>query len=379
MPKIQILAGAPRKENLAPRSDDCSAEWLPAFSRFLSGDSFLSPTLADSSLSSSSSWPEWRVVPVTTRDPKSGAGPFIAERSNESIRSNYIPSNHQVDQDAPLLAGGQPNENNTEKEEEFLEESFAIYNSTVLPSNDRPDDDERTNASFASHTTTDFSFMSTTSYDSTTAPALPARIALMSLPSGIEHLENLPKFDYLVGISPQTVTVNLVVGVISVAAPRTIQLRRYNSTMDIVEILVGDETRTGFSIKFWLAPQKPRADEDPTREALQSLRTRDVVLLRNVALHVWQNSVYGQSLSKRISRNETKVELLGRDGEVDLDATTTGLSPQMTKVKRVSDWVFAFLGTSEVSRGANKVEATIGGVQGRHLYFDDIELPPDTQ
>lgn len=295
----------------------------------------------------------------------------------ESVRSELEPTN----QHNFLPAVGDQNEIDISREDQFLEESFAVYNNAVVsvyPSKNNLDGNEGEDLSFVSRTTADLTFMSNTSYDSFNSPAPVSKALLKSLPSQIENLNEIPKPEYITRIAPQTVTVNLIVGIISVVAPRTVQLRRYDGTMDIVEVIVGDETRTGFSIKFWLPPSKPDADEDPLRKVLQNLRTRDVVLVQNVALHVWQNSVYGQSLSKRISRNETKVELLGRDGEVDLETTAIEISPQVAKVKKVSDWIIAFLGTSGSSRTNKKGKEASVVAADQFSRLHNIELPPET-
>ena len=65
----------------------------------------------------------------------------------------------------------------------------------------------------------------------------------------LSDLEDIPNAAYLKSISPQTMTVNLIVGIISIAEPRTIRTR-WGSTKSLVELLVGDETKSGFTITF---------------------------------------------------------------------------------------------------------------------------------
>ncbi len=120
----------------------------------------------------------------------------------------------------------------------------------------------------------------------------------------LTELKDLPSAASLAGAAPQTVTVNLIVGIISVAAPKTVRTR-WGSSRSLVEVLVGDDTRSGFGVTFWLPPSGPHAFE---QSVVAGLRPLDVVLIRNVALHVFMNKVYGSSLRKDL----TKIHLLHR-------------------------------------------------------------------
>ncbi|KAL1997597.1 hypothetical protein VTN02DRAFT_1379 [Thermoascus thermophilus] len=68
----------------------------------------------------------------------------------------------------------------------------------------------------------------------------------------VSDLQDLPSAGYLRSIVPQTMTVNLIVGIIAVYPPRRVTTRRWKREMDVVELVVGDETRTGFGLTFWL-------------------------------------------------------------------------------------------------------------------------------
>ena len=142
--------------------------------------------------------------------------------------------------------------------------------------------------------------------------------------------------------------------------------------MDILELLVGDETNTAFSITFWLQPVSEWSD--PLRQKLISLKPRAILLVRNVALNTFRGKVYGQSLNRRITRIETVVELLGRDGQVrwkNLDAR----GDQYEKVKRVEKWVLEFLCTYD-----RPTEDSSGKGESGMKRIDLSEaLPPETQ
>ena len=97
-------------------------------------------------------------------------------------------------------------------------------------------------------------------------------------------------------------------------------------------------------------------------------------MITNVALNIFRGKVYGQSLNRHITRIETTIEVLGRDGQVrweNLDAN----GEQLEKVKRVEKWVIEFLCAydppTEATSGKGKREKT-------HIDLSE-ELPPETQ
>lgn len=236
---------------------------------------------------------------------------------------------------------------------EFYEHSLAVHDelvsSQLVP---QPDSQNLnsfiTDASVVSDTTTSAIRSdegdSTTIEDGTTllkAPLRPGR--------GTDHLsdlEDIPPASYLVSILPATMTVTLIVGIISIAAPRTIKTH-YGATKTLVEVLVGDETKSGFSVTFWLADE---ADEG----VLAGLRSQDVVLMQNVALNVFRKRVYGGSLR----RGMTRVGLLYRGRNIGSDdregfytikdlgkaGSKKQRHPQLDKTRRVRDWVLKFVG-----------------------------------
>ncbi|KAG8170004.1 hypothetical protein KVR01_000749 [Diaporthe batatas] len=175
-------------------------------------------------------------------------------------------------------------------------------------------------------------------------------------PSAADHLsdlEDIPPARYLESIRPQTMTVTLIAGIISIAAPRAVETR-FGSARTLVEVLVGDETKSGFSVTFWL----PGGGDGASSSPLAGLRAQDIVLMRNVALNVFRGKVYGGSLP----RGMTGVYLLhrgrrlgpGDDGGHYAAADLAGagrrgakqqkVHPQLDKTRRVRDWVLRFVG-----------------------------------
>jgi hypothetical protein len=381
-PKVRFFTGAPTAADLDWTKDDLLNQFLPAFARFLQcGPSFSSgKTSISSSIQSSGDWPRWRALPVKNNHKD------VVEHSKAASHSDMEVEKGNAAPDISFVSVGTV-DLNPGNDDEFLEVSFAVYNSVAISQLQSPELEGGTTASesFMSRLSTESSFISIDSLDSDRSQPPLLGLAMISLPSPIVNLRTIPKADDLIRIAPQTVTVNLVVGIISIMAPRTVQLRRSKNTMDIVELIVGDDTRANFSISIWLVPRPSQQDqlrEDSMRTTLENLRTRDLVTFQNVALHVWQGQVYGQSLSRRISRNETKVELLGRDGGIDkrlLDKDLTVQNPQFAKVKRVADWIIAFLGVSALPAKDKRLKMANITAKRNFSHAQYVELPPDTQ
>jgi hypothetical protein len=181
-------------------------------------------------------------------------------------------------------------------------------------------------------------------------------------------------------------TVNLIVGIISIPPPRTVRIQKWGKDMDLIEMIVGDDTKAGFGMTFWLAPSKDShshpAQEDQMRKSLKGLRPQDIVILRNVALRSFQGQVHGQSLR----RNMTSAGLLYRR-KVDRDDvggvySTKDLNNapsddrQLIKVKKVREWILNFV--SGVEPSTKYCGDKNGGVDNDGRKRRKF-LPPDTQ
>lgn len=178
----------------------------------------------------------------------------------------------------------------------------------------------------------------------------------------LSDLEDIPKAVYVNGLAPRVVTVNLIVAVITVEQRRRVRTR-WGRAMDLVELLVGDETKSGFRISCWLPPrddlhqlqqqqQQQQPKQSPLEESLEEVRPCDIVLLRSVALGTFRGQVYGQSLRN----NLTSLDLLHRRPVDEMDSegpyparrldgsATYSHDPQMAKVARVRSWMLDFIG-----------------------------------
>lgn len=217
------------------------------------------------------------------------------------------------------------------------------------------------------------------------------KLALSRLSSAhLSDLKETPNASYLRSITPQTITVNLVVGIISISAPRAICPRRGGRPVELVEMIVGDETRAGFGFNIWLPAPSPQtsinngnnsnnpADGD-LRAQTRQLRPQDVILARTIALSSFKGKVYGQSLR----RGMTTLDLLYRNviggdekpGAFRAHELAEGAvgDGQVRKVRDVRDWVMRFVG------GGREVGTVrrVSGVWGRGEMGLEL-LPADT-
>ncbi|KAL8802759.1 MAG: hypothetical protein Q9182_003594 [Xanthomendoza sp. 2 TL-2023] len=197
------------------------------------------------------------------------------------------------------------------------------------------------------------------------------------LATPITNVKDMPNATYLRSIEPQTMTVNLLVGAISIPAPRTIVTRKTGTEIQLMEMIVGDETRAGFGVNIWLPPPSTHQSNDgkefDMRKQLEGLRPRDIVLMRNIALTSFRGKVYGQSLRRGMTRVEL-VHRMGGEGDGvlgagDLDpGKRQGMEGAvLMKVKRVREWVLAFVGGGVVEEGR----------EGKEM--GQVVLPADTQ
>lgn len=241
----------------------------------------------------------------------------------------------------------------------YLQESFMLYNNSFSQalSLTLSQDLEGTQESSQPYST----------FAPTASTPIASSLPTIGLPSPIIDLKKLPNASYINRIAPQTITVNLIVVVVNIAPPRTINLKQTNRKMDLVEIIVADETRAGFQVSFWL----PADRQHVPRVALEALKTKHLILLKNVALHVWNGNVFGQSLSKAWTKTETTAQILGTQVELAVRIPDNlVVSPEAIKLHRVFQYARNYLAPPSVPRRVHDEE-------GRSTSFD--RLPPETQ
>ncbi|KAL9045281.1 MAG: hypothetical protein Q9214_001653 [Letrouitia sp. 1 TL-2023] len=340
-----ILTGAPLSSTLRFDEPSLSASLLPSFTP--SPDP-IAPTTAATPHTS------WRSLPLTPPHLPTGFTPtsfppllsVLTQQSINSISSADIGSN-----------------------EDFYDYSYELHSTT-------PSQDSQDPSSSLSSTST--SILDTP--DKTSTPTLTRNERLNRLITTplITDISSLPSASYLSSIAPQTLSLDLIVGLLEVPEnPRTVTTRR-GGTVDLLEFLCGDETSAGFGISMWLSAPPLHSDDGmkfgdlssilrfgknknkDLRAQVQWLRRGDVVLMKNVGMSCWRGTVYGQSL-----RGLTSVDLWWRAGR-EMEPLEIGGLPgvhKFRKISRVADWITG-------SVGENRRRKREGG-GGR--------LPEDTQ
>lgn len=322
-----FLAGAPDARDL----DWTSPSLLSSFDI---GEQRLSKCSTSETQQPTPTWqpPTWRSIPLDHPDP--------------------VISSDEAQQTQFLSFGARMPELDNIGHQDFVDHSLALLDGLVSSQIAAPDETTFNTISFDSTETS-------ISDPSLVADSFHGQAPQISSTIPLTELKAIPPAAHILSIAPQTITLNLLCAIISIHPPRTVQLRRRNAEMDILEILAGDETRAGFSISFWLVPQgSQNKPSDDLREALKPLRPGDVVLLTNIALSAFRGAVYGQSLSKRFSRNSTNVVKMG-------EAAASGVVAG--KMRRVQRWAGDFVGRE--SREPRETRGTM----------EEKMLPPDTQ
>jgi hypothetical protein len=350
--RIIILAGPPDPASLDRDDSLLLDDFIEPVGRFLGKEASSVNAIATSTTSSTPA--KWRAL-------KHIPNCLGKEKTNQiSARpAQFLSFSEEIQHD----------DASTADPEDFLEHSMAILDN-IDSSQLQPTADTNLQDSTIFPTTS----MSLT--DTSSDPSLsfltnsPPTTAILNFGSNcsITDLKSIPPASHISAIHPQTMTLNIVVGIITVSALRTISLRRRNAEMDIIELTVGDETRAGFNITFWLTPvesQQRNQANDELRQILTKLRSGDLVLMRNVALSCFRGAVYGQSLpQRRFGGCRTTVSNLGSSR---IDGTQN--AALHSKVDRVRQWTSDFVG---VAKGRSNVG--IRSLKRRHE-----ELPPDTQ
>lgn len=219
----------------------------------------------------------------------------------------------------------------------------------------------------------------------------PPAIAEVTCP--ITDLAQIPSASHVLRIHPQTMTINLIATIIKIEPTRTVDIRKWDTQKSLIEVLVGDETRSNFSITFWL-PASNSQNQPTSRppDLLRSSRTTataneaenlhnqlrelgagDVVLMQNVALSVYRGAVYGQSLSRSFARRScTRVGVLGNEEGAACWGAAGG------KVQRVREWSEVFVGRGRArDRGGGGSAVGNGGIGDADGELGVEELPGD--
>ncbi|KAF4626810.1 hypothetical protein G7Y89_g11351 [Cudoniella acicularis] len=367
-PKIKLYVGAPESNRLDWDESGLLSSFSEPFLRFakLQQHTGHEKSAVVPVTPTSTFYPEWRSLPLERQHLATGISQDHGWHSQFLGGANFFTIS-QVDSMMEELS---------QQAKESFESNISVQSKEQLRSQFYEESYGR-HQDIASSQITDFggSFTSDeSSFDKTQAFDSLIDEVLSEIPNAgpLSNIKDLPGAAYLDSIQPQTMTVNLIVGIISLPTARTINTRRGGHT-ELVEAIVGDDTKSGLAVNFWfssfqLATANLKAD-------IEALRPQDVVLMRNVALSSFRGRVYGQSLRQGM----TKVHLLFRNRvdhadvggcyrRADLDPGNHG-NVQLERTKRVREWVLRFVGNSGPQRQRDS---------GDYREFQE-SLPPDTQ
>lgn len=368
---IIVFTGAPSSSSLQWEEEFLSAPLQACFTDNHTEEVCI-PSLSDSE-------PVWRSLWLEPEQFPTGFTQLVTDFSHVAVGSE--PCN---DQTSAL-------QRDEDDMSQYYEYSFAAHekdssqdSGSSQTTDSMPDSDRSFSTTFNE---------SSTSFDTCNTVSSKDRFVRTRLASSrLVDLNHLPNATYLRSITPQTMTVNIVVGIISIPQPRLIKTTRNARTVELVEMIVGDDSKAGFGINIWLpSPQFRMKSAPQTRihesavqaqnlqSAVMQLRPRDIIFVRNVALHSYKGKVYGQSLRKDI----TTINLLYRN-LIDLSDQQGTYSakdlkfdessdPQISKVRKVRRWVDDFVGL-----GMNRPHAHRNQKE-KHRQKRLLQvLPPDT-
>ncbi|KAH7093150.1 hypothetical protein FB567DRAFT_168127 [Paraphoma chrysanthemicola] len=270
--------------------------------------------------------------------------------------------------------------------DDFLQHSL-IFHDTLLSSQVELAQDTR-----ADQTVSSSSFL-TTSFDSSTSePSSPLAVGKqgsdLQLPPSlaVTTLGAIPSAQHLCAIYPQTPTPNIVCVLMTNPERRDIFVRKGGYKMDLHEMTVADDTRSGFKISFWLRPSNETsfAQVNPQHRLLHTLQhigVGDIVLLRNIALTSFRDTVHGQSLNPQISRARTTIDVLeSRNGRA-VNQPTNLPAPILAALKRLQRWSKSYIAVTE-TRSKRTIDASDSLQKSGKRRFAgslcDDTLPPDT-
>ncbi|ORY12836.1 hypothetical protein BCR34DRAFT_511966 [Clohesyomyces aquaticus] len=385
--RLKTLNGAPLTGALEWNEANLITELIPAFSNFLN-----KTLLAINEGDETSQHIKWRHISSSGTRLRSGwSQPYLPQGEIYSSRpeiSFSVPDPRQSFEgpaDETTFFGATNPLNNTshnDDDEAFVQHSL-LFHDTFLNSQFPSDADADNTVNTASFLTTSFATTTTGTGTGTSSPPPQQDISNTALPIPpiltITPLSALPSPDHIRAIYPQTPTPNLLCVLTSISPPRDIHVRKGAYRMQLQELSVADETSSSLTISFWLRPSTPSKRNDiqeSLRTVLSRLKVGDILLLRNIALNVFRNTVYGQSLNAAITQARTSIDVLMRGDGVRI---TGELPPALgEKFERVRRWASKHIVPDYVrdrkrKRGESMLKSSVGDD-----HDDEESLPPDT-
>jgi hypothetical protein len=266
----------------------------------------------------------------------------------------------------------------------YLEHSL-IFHDTLLSSQVLPDGVTDKSVSSSSFLTT--SFGTTTSDFDSPSKVDEHTLLVKVLPKMlITPLGSLPSAQRLRAIYPQTPTPNLLCAVTTTPEQKEVFVRKGGYKMNLWEIVVADDTRSDFKVTFWLRPPRESNNEHNhvqtmLLQTLEGIKVGDILLLRNIALTSFGETVFGQSLNTAIARARTTIDVLARGNGVSTAQLGGFPAPVVETFKRIKQWAKLHIASNNASSRKRKGSKAKQDEYAKRTFTTrdiDDSMPPDT-
>ena len=268
-----------------------------------------------------------------------------------------------------------------ELDEEFVYHSL-IFNNTLLSS--QIVDAAAIDQSAASQSFLDTSMDSTSSFATHSLQQSNADGPILQIPLSLNltTLGALPDAAHLRRIYPQTPTPNLLCVLAASPEDRVVITKKGGYKMRLCEIIVADDTRSSFKISFWQRTSSASEPHNALERTLQSIKTGDVLLLRNVALNAFHDDVYGQSLNPSITRVRTSIEVLMSSSGISSRQLAALPAPVAATFTRVKKWANTHIASHRTVQKKRSNQSQRDSMPNKRVLRSssrhDETLPPDT-
>ncbi|KAF2020512.1 hypothetical protein BU24DRAFT_403616 [Aaosphaeria arxii CBS 175.79] len=385
--RLKTLNGAPLCDDLDFGSNHLLDidEKDSAFEAFLSGNRALSLT------SDSSNVIKWRHVELHPGRLRTELSPYFPNSLLDGNTSNFscpeiglksMSQNSMVHDGSTFLEATSL----IEEDSVFLEHSFIVHDNLVSSQIALDDAQMSANESRESLSSTSF-LTSSFNTEASTSREAESQLPTLQLPSylTITSLGELPDAQYLRSIYPQTPTPNLLCALVAPIEKRQVSVKKGRYVMDLYDLIVGDDTRPSFKISFWFRPihaTRPSRNlaQDKLRSTLDAVRTGDMLLMRYIALSIYRNEVFGQSLNANISKASTLVEPLSRPDGTPIYKHVCPIAVE-EKLLNVKKWSRSRIATHNEGSQKRKATSSMKDAKTKRKLRSQRStdtLPPDT-
>jgi hypothetical protein len=167
---------------------------------------------------------------------------------------------------------------------------------------------------------------------------------------------------------------------------KEVYVRKGGYKMNLWEDIVADDTRPNFKVTFWLRPPRESNTEQNRvqnllLETLKGIRVGDILLLRNIALTSFGDTVFGQSLNPAITRARTSIDVLTRSNGISSAQLGGFPAPVAETLKKVTKWTRMHIASDSMDSRRRKASKAKQDEYAKRTFATrdvDDSMPPDT-